>query len=209
MSDDFLKKPRFGAVRCPRQDAVINRARPGAFGSLAAKVLGRARGGPNTVLRGEPGGGAEEGCGGGARRSGGKGPRESSRRRSPPPARRDCEAIVAAGGSRKIRPPSTFLVRRLGAFNKGCRRSSTRSPEDFLEVMDANVTQSWLMCARPRAGRCSSRAAGGKVDPHLVGAAGLLGHPAGYTAYCALEVGGRRPSPRRWVCEWGRQPGSP
>ena len=33
-----------------------------------------------------------------------------------------------------------------------------QKPEDFLEVMDANVTQSWLM-ARAAGSRCSSKAA--------------------------------------------------
>ena len=59
-------------------------------------------------------------------------------------------------------------------------------PETFTDVMDANVTQSWLI-ARAAAGRMKAQGNGGKVV--LVSSArGLLGHPAGYTAYCASKA---------------------
>ncbi len=59
-------------------------------------------------------------------------------------------------------------------------------PETFAEVMDANVTQSWLM-ARAATVRMKELGAGGKII--LVSSArGLLGHPAGYTAYCASKA---------------------
>jgi len=65
-----------------------------------------------------------------------------------------------------------------------------QKPEDFLDVMDANVTQSWLM-ARAAAGQMLKQ---GKDEKGLGGkiiltssARGLLGHPAGYTAYCASK----------------------
>ena len=58
-------------------------------------------------------------------------------------------------------------------------------PETFTEVMDANVTQSWLI-ARAAAGQMKAQGDGGKIV--LVSSArGLLGHPAGYTAYCASK----------------------
>lgn len=65
------------------------------------------------------------------------------------------------------------------------------APETFTDVMDANVTQSWLL-ARAAAGQMKSQVAagthqGGKIV--LVSSArGLLGHPAGYTAYCASKA---------------------
>jgi NAD(P)-dependent dehydrogenase (short-subunit alcohol dehydrogenase family) len=60
------------------------------------------------------------------------------------------------------------------------------APETFTEVMDANVTQSWLL-ARAAAGQMKSQGHGGKIV--LVSSArGLLGHPAGYTAYCASKA---------------------
>lgn len=58
-------------------------------------------------------------------------------------------------------------------------------PETFASVMDANVTQSWLL-ARAAADRMKAQGSGKIV---LVSSArGLLGHPAGYTAYCASKA---------------------
>lgn len=60
------------------------------------------------------------------------------------------------------------------------------APETFEAVMDANVNQSWLL-ARAAAGQMKAQAQGGKIV--LVSSArGLLGHPAGYTAYCASKA---------------------
>ncbi len=60
------------------------------------------------------------------------------------------------------------------------------APETFTDVMDANVTQSWLL-ARAAAGQMNAQGKGGKIV--LVSSArGLLGHPAGYTAYCASKA---------------------
>lgn len=60
------------------------------------------------------------------------------------------------------------------------------APETFTNVMDANVTQSWLL-ARAAAGQMTAQGKGGKIV--LVSSArGLLGHPAGYTAYCASKA---------------------
>ncbi len=60
------------------------------------------------------------------------------------------------------------------------------APETFTSVMDANVTQSWLL-ARAAAGQMKAQGHGGKIV--LVSSArGLLGHPAGYTAYCASKA---------------------
>lgn len=74
------------------------------------------------------------------------------------------------------------------------------SPERFLDVMDANVTQSWLM-ARAAGKRMLAQGEGGKVIL-MSSARGLLGHPAGYSAYCASKsaVDGIA---RALGCEWG------
>lgn len=57
-------------------------------------------------------------------------------------------------------------------------------PETFLDVMDANVTQSWLLSRA--ATKHMKKKGSGKIV--LVSSArGLLGHPAGYTAYCASK----------------------
>lgn len=55
----------------------------------------------------------------------------------------------------------------------------------FLDVIDANVTQSWLM-ARAAARQMQTQGDGGKIIL-MSSARGLLGHPAGYTAYCASK----------------------
>lgn len=59
-------------------------------------------------------------------------------------------------------------------------------PATFEAVMDANVTQSWLM-ARAAAGAMQAQGDGGKIVL-MSSARGLLGHPAGYTAYCASKA---------------------
>ena len=55
----------------------------------------------------------------------------------------------------------------------------------FLDVMDANVTQSWLM-AKAASAQMLKQGDGGKIVL-MSSARGLLGHPAGYTAYCASK----------------------
>ena len=73
-------------------------------------------------------------------------------------------------------------------------------PARFLDVMDANVTQSWLM-ARAAGIQMLKQGLGGKVIL-MSSARGLLGHPAGYSAYCASKsaVDGIT---RALGCEWG------
>lgn len=56
----------------------------------------------------------------------------------------------------------------------------------FEGVMDANVTQSWLM-ARAATRQMKAQGEGGKIVL-MSSARGLLGHPAGYTAYCASKA---------------------
>jgi NAD(P)-dependent dehydrogenase (short-subunit alcohol dehydrogenase family) len=74
------------------------------------------------------------------------------------------------------------------------------TPDRFLDVMDANVTQSWLM-ARAAGKRMLLQGGGGKIVL-MSSARGLLGHPAGYTAYCASKsaVDGIT---KALGCEWG------
>ena len=73
-------------------------------------------------------------------------------------------------------------------------------PEAFAEVMDVNVTQSWLM-ARAAGKQMLAQGRGGKVI-FMSSARGLLGHPAGYTAYCASKsaIDGIT---KALGCEWG------
>lgn len=59
-------------------------------------------------------------------------------------------------------------------------------PATFDGVMDANVTQSWLI-ARAATVQMKAQGEGGKIV-FVSSARGLLGHPAGYTAYCASKA---------------------
>ena len=64
-------------------------------------------------------------------------------------------------------------------------RIDEMTPDTFTSVMDTNVTQSWLM-ARAASSRMKAQGEGGKIVL-MSSARGLLGHPAGYTAYCASK----------------------
>jgi len=71
----------------------------------------------------------------------------------------------------------------------------------FSRVMDANVTGTWLM-ARAAGRRMIAQSRGGKIVL-TSSARGKLGHPAGYSAYCASKsaVDGMT---RALGCEWGK-----
>ena len=75
------------------------------------------------------------------------------------------------------------------------------SLERFENVMDGNVTSTWLLC-QAFGQRVIPRGQGGKVV--LVSSArGKLGHPAGYSAYCASKAATDGLT-RALGCEWGR-----
>ena len=97
---------------------------------------------------------------------------------------------------RRRRHPRGLAVRQ----ERRCRKSSIMAPEAFLDVMDANVTQSWLM-ARAAGKQMLAQGDGGKIVL-MSSARGLLGHPAGYTAYCASKsaIDGIT---KALGCEWG------
>jgi NAD(P)-dependent dehydrogenase (short-subunit alcohol dehydrogenase family) len=90
-----------------------------------------------------------------------------------------------------------------GGLNK-VSKIVDQKPTDFLDVMDANVTQSWLMsraAGRQMIKQGKEGKPGGKVIL-MSSARGLLGHPAGYSAYCASKsaVDGIT---KALGCEWG------
>ncbi len=75
------------------------------------------------------------------------------------------------------------------------------SLERFEKVMDGNVTGAWLLC-RAFGKVVIPQGRGGKVV--LVSSArGLLGHPAGYTAYCASKSATDGLT-KALGCEWGK-----
>jgi NAD(P)-dependent dehydrogenase (short-subunit alcohol dehydrogenase family) len=75
------------------------------------------------------------------------------------------------------------------------------SPERFDKVMQANVDGAWLI-ARAAGKQMIAQARGGKVV-FTSSARGKLGHPAGYSAYCASKaaIDGMT---KALGCEWGR-----
>lgn len=146
----------------------------GAFGAVAARVLGGV--GARLVLAA---GSADALAGIAAEcRDGGAEVVEVNTR---PDSEAACDDLVAAavtafGGL-------DILVVASG-MNK-VSKIDEMAPDTFLSVMDANVTQSWLM-ARAATVQMKAQGRGGKIV--LVSSArGLLGHPAGYTAYCASK----------------------
>ena len=73
--------------------------------------------------------------------------------------------------------------------------------ERFRDVMDGNVTSTWLLC-KAFGQRVIPAGTGGKVV--LVSSArGKLGHPAGYSAYCASKAATDGLT-RALGCEWGK-----
>ena len=187
MSEDFLKNP-LSLFDVKGKTAIVTGA-TGAFGALAAQVLSGA--GCNVVLAA---GGAE----------------------ALKKVAADCEKLGAKVETVNIRPSSAqncdkiveAAVKRFGGvdilvlasgINK-VQKIVDQPPETFMEVMDVNVTQSWLM-ARAAGKQMLAQGRGGKVV-FMSSARGLLGHPAGYTAYCASKsaIDGVT---KALGCEWG------
>ena len=172
MSEDSLKNP-LSLFDIRGKTAIVTGA-SGAFGALAAKVLAGA--GANVVL------------------AAGKAAELKQ-------VAAECEALGAKVGTVAVRPNSEancakIIAAAVGAFDHldilvvGSGKNDVAkivdmAPERFLDVMDANVTQSWLM-ARAAGKQMLKQGDGGKVVL-MSSARGLLGHPAGYTAYCASK----------------------
>jgi NAD(P)-dependent dehydrogenase (short-subunit alcohol dehydrogenase family) len=187
MSDNFLKDP-LSLFSVKGKTAIVTGA-SGAFGALAAKVLAGA--GANVLIAA---GGAEalKKVAAECETLGGKVEIVAKRTSS----EANCEAIVDAAVKKFGRVD--ILVAASG-INK-VAKIVDQKPEDFLDVMDANVTQSWLM-ARAAGRQMLKQGQGGKVIL-MSSARGLLGHPAGYTAYCASKsaIDGIT---KALGCEWG------
>ncbi len=107
-----------------------------------------------------------------------------------------CETVVAAAVKRFGRVD--ILV--VASGKNQVAKIVDMKPEQFLDIMDVNVTQSWLM-ARAAGKQMLAQGDGGKVIL-MSSARGLLGHPAGYTAYCASKsaIDGIT---KALGCEWG------
>ena len=98
-----------------------------------------------------------------------------------PSSENECQTIVKATVKKFGRIDILVVASGINKVSK----VDEMSPDTFSTVMDVNVTQSWLM-AREVTKQMKNQGEGGKIV--LVSSArGLLGHPAGYTAYCASK----------------------
>jgi NAD(P)-dependent dehydrogenase (short-subunit alcohol dehydrogenase family) len=187
MFEDVLKNP-YSLFEVKDKTAIITGA-TGAFGSLAARVLAAA--GANVVIcanRYEELKKVAAEC----EKVGGQVEIIAKR----PSSEGNCEAIVKAAVDRFGRVDILVVASGLNKVSK----IVDQKPEDFLDVMDANVTQSWLM-ARAAGKQMLKQGQGGKIIL-MSSARGKLGHPAGYTAYCASKAAVDGIT-RALGCEWG------
>jgi NAD(P)-dependent dehydrogenase (short-subunit alcohol dehydrogenase family) len=187
MPEDLLKNP-LSLFDIRGQTAIVTGA-TGAFGALAARVLAGA--GCNVVIAA----GGVEALKKVASECEGLGAKVESVNLRPTTAAQ-CDKIVAAAVQRFDGVDILVLA---SGINK-VAKIVDQHPEAFSEVMDVNVTQSWLM-ARAAGKRMLAQGRGGKVI-FVSSARGLLGHPAGYTAYCASKsaIDGIT---KALGCEWG------
>jgi NAD(P)-dependent dehydrogenase (short-subunit alcohol dehydrogenase family) len=187
MSDDFLKNP--ASLFDVRGKTAIVTGASGAFGALAGKVLAGA--GANVVLSA---GKADElkKVAAECEALGGKAETVAMR----PSSEANCDKIVEAA----VKTFGRVDILVVASGQNKVSKIVDQKPEDFLDVMDANVTQSWLM-ARAAGRQMLKQGQGGKVIL-MSSARGLLGHPAGYTAYCASKsaIDGIT---KALGCEWG------
>lgn len=187
MSEAWLKDPR-SLFDISGKVAIVTGA-SGAFGALAAQVLAGA--GAKLVLTAGNAAALDEAAS--ASRALGATVETLAKR---PDSADHCEAIVAAAVEKFGRVD--ILV--VASGKNDVAKINDMTPERFLDVMDANVTQSWLM-TRAAGAQMLKQGDGGKVVL-MSSARGLLGHPAGYSAYCASKsaVDGMT---RALGCEWG------
>ena len=187
MSEDFLKDP-LSLFSVKGKTAIITGA-TGGFGAIAAKTLAAA--GASVVICAN-GAEALKKVAAACEKLGGKAEVVAKR----PSSQANCEAIVKAAVDRFGGVDILVVASGQNKVSKIVEQKA----EDFLDVMDANVTQSWLM-ARAAGAQMLKQGRGGKVIL-MSSARGLLGHPAGYSAYCASKsaVDGIT---KALGCEWG------
>jgi len=114
-----------------------------------------------------------------------------------PNSESDCEAIMQAG----VESLGSLDILVVGSGLNDVSPIVEMSPERFENVMHGNVTGAWLLC-RAFGKRVIEQGRGGKVV--LVSSArGKLGHPAGYSAYCASKAATDGLT-RALGCEWGK-----
>lgn len=173
MNADFLRNP--AALFDVKGKVAVITGASGAFGALAAQILAGA--GCKLVLT-------------------------AGKKSELDAVTKDCEALGAEVEALNVRPSNEGKceeivaagVKRFGRVDilvvasgkNDVSKIDQMAPERFLDVMDANVTQSWLM-AKAATKQMLAQGNGGKIVL-MSSARGLLGHPAGYTAYCASKA---------------------
>ena len=187
MSEDLLKNP-LSLFDIGGKTAIVTGA-TGAFGALAAKVLAGA--GANVVICGSKADELKK-LTGECEKLGGKVEAVAKR----PNSEANCDAIVEAA----VKKFGRVDILVVASGQNKVAKIVDQKPEDFLDVMDANVTQSWLI-ARAAGRQMLRQGQGGKVIL-MSSARGLLGHPAGYTAYCASKAAVDGIT-KALGCEWG------
>jgi NAD(P)-dependent dehydrogenase (short-subunit alcohol dehydrogenase family) len=187
MSEDIYKNP-LSLFDVRGKTAIVTGA-TGAFGAVAAKTLAGA--GANVVIAAGNAANLKkvaEACA----KLGGKVVEVAKR----PSSEANCDAIVQAAVDKFGRVDVLVVASGQNKVSKIVEQAAA----DFLDVMDANVTQSWLM-ARAAGRQMLKQGQGGKVIL-MSSARGLLGHPAGYTAYCASKAAVDGIT-KALGCEWG------
>ncbi|WP_341367887.1 SDR family oxidoreductase [Yoonia sp. BS5-3] len=101
-------------------------------------------------------------------------------------ARPDSEAACAAMVKEAVATFGALDILVVGSGMNKVAMIDQMEPGTFEGVMDANVSQSWLV-ARAATVQMKAQGNGGKIV-FVSSARGLLGHPAGYTAYCASKA---------------------
>jgi NAD(P)-dependent dehydrogenase (short-subunit alcohol dehydrogenase family) len=160
----------------------------GAFGALAARVLAAA--GARLVLAAGNAGELENVAG----ECRGLGAEVATVNRRPD-SEADCGEIVA-----KAEQYGGVDILVVASGMNDVAKITEMSPARFERVMHANVTGSWLM-ARAAGGAMLAQGRGGKIVL-MSSARGLLGHPGGYSAYCASKAAVDGIT-KALGCEWG------
>lgn len=160
----------------------------GAFGDIAATTLSRA--GCNVVIAA---GGAEklEKIASRLREEGGNVETCAAR----PSTEADCEKLVEAA----VNSFGRLDIIVVGSGMNDVDNIDQLTPERWQAVMDANVRDPWLLC---RAAAPVFKRQGSGTVILVSSARSILGHPAGYSAYCPSKsaVDGLV---RALGCEWG------
>src|SRR6185437_2840865 len=160
--DSFLKNPA-SLFDVKGKTAIVTGA-TGALGALACKVF--AGGGANVVLSASRADELKK-VAASCEKLGAKTEVVTVR----PNSEANCDRIVKAAVDKFGRVDILVLAAGINKVSKIVEQKA----EDFLEVMDANVTQSWLM-ARAAGRQMLKQGGGGKVIL-MSSARGLLGHP--------------------------------